>query len=549
MATLPSREDFARVTPSNQRGVVTTSRPAGLEQEAGARLGAQVAQIGEQLKTRVEQDEATEAYNQYRKAELELTKGDQGFLTVQGGNAVKEGAFDSYREKRKQLVDSLATNLSGGAQKLFRSAAQKSEIGFEEGIANHKLRESERYRGEVRQGTIDTEIDMAANSWADDKAVATSGAAIKQTFQRARDVDGMAPELAEARKNDALSKMHFGVISGALNAGDVTKAKDHLTKYDQEITDPRIRTNLREGIIRVEKEAKAQTAYSMIADLPEAEALKKISGISDKDIRNEVKSRYNDRQEALRAEEDAIMNPTRTLLGDANSAGRVIGEAEKNGVLSGLRTVNPKAYDKASKEIYAHNEKIRTDRDQARKRAEESSSGGSAAVWYSLKTDPNALRVTNLLEIKSKGLLSEKHFNNLVEEQQALRSKPNKEQTILEDKSAVDMVLKGAGIKTGTNGDPAKLGPFYERFDAKVRQEGENVPQKRKIELARELVQEVAIERSLWFDTSKKAFELNETDNFSVPADKKKEISAFLKLNGLPANDENIRTLYLESLK
>jgi predicted RNA binding protein with dsRBD fold (UPF0201 family) len=156
---------------------------------------------------------------------------------------------------------------------------------------------------------------------------------------------------------------------------------------------------------------------------------------------------------------------------------------------------------------------------------------------------------TNLLELRNRGLLDDKRFNNLVEDQQALMGKKRSEETILGDKAAVDMVLKGAGIQTGERGDPKMLGSFYERFDQRLRAMGENVPQQQKIDLARELLKEVTVERPMWFDTTKRAFELTGDESVVVPSDEVPKIKAFLKSKGLPDNEANVRRLYVESLR
>ena len=161
----------------------------------------------------------------------------------------------------------------------------------------------------------------------------------------------------------------------------------------------------------------------------------------------------------------------------------------------------------------------------------------STSAWYTLKTNPSALRVTDLFTLRTKGILSEKHFNDLVGDKKSLMEKRTSDENILSDKAAVDMVLNAAKIDTGKDGDPAKLALFYERFNQRVREAGKPLDQAGKVAIARELLGEVVKERSYWFDTQH-AFEV------AVPPADRAQIIVALRRAGKPITETNIVNLY-----
>lgn len=546
MARLPGAEDLGRVVPQSRQGAPSyRTVDTGQGAMAGALMDA--AGAANQVVDKMAMAEAENAFNDARRKELEW---QDKYKSIKGTNAADDNAFKAIEEERRAYYENQKKTLSPRAKQRFEGAADRLGLSFTEGVMSHRRREADVARDQSFQGTLETETELGGRQWADRKAVDTSAASIREAIN-AREKEGLPKPAADALRINSLSRFHGLVATQALANKDIAYAKQYIKDNDSEIVDPKVRTALHENLLRAEKEVEVDKQFVAIENLPESQALRVISRIPDKEVRAGLKSRYSDVLAAKKAEEDDALNPTRTLLGDADSQQRMISRKEQESVLTPLRSYNPQLYDKAASEIYAHNEKVRADQDQARRRADELSSGGSDAVWYALKTDPAMLRATDLMALKDKRQLSDKHFKNLVEDQQALigKSRSEKENTILSDKNAVDLVLKGAKIATGDKGDAALLGKFYERFDSRVKRLGDNPTQQQKIDVARELLQEVAVERTLWFDGKKRVFEIEGTESIVVPSAEAKKIGEYLKSKGKPVNESNIRELYLETLK
>lgn len=445
---------------------------------------------------------------------------------------------------------------------LFDKLLAAPRDGFQRQLLQHQSREFEAWQGETYKNAIQTAHEGAGLNYGDDNALDAGLIGLHGAIATRLQSQGAANLIGDEIKR-ATGDYYASAVIGAMANKDYARARMLLTRHDVDLSqEQKSRLNgvlepietERTGIAAAQsviKQAGADWSIRQVDD-----ALVSILGNDQRALeyaRKEVRYQRDIDEASKREAESELMRPVDALLGDARLGGKAISRDQASSVLSPLRLRSPEAYAKASALIDAHNDEIRSERqaaeDRARAAHERALRDGakgdeaSTSAWYTLKTNPSALRVTDLLSLRTNGVLSEKHFNDLVGDKKSLIEKRTSDESILSDKAAVDMVLRGAEIETGKDGDPKKLAMFYERFNQRVRESGVALDQAGKIAIARELLGEVAKERAYWFDTTQRAFEV------AVPAGDRAQIIAALRLEGKPVTETNIVKLYQEGQK
>lgn len=494
--------------------------------------------------------------------QMELESGDAGFANFKGKDALLRTSGkplaaeydDEYAKRLTEIRDALPNQAVKDAFDLQMPAMRRTLMTR----ANaHMVRQQEAHDISVQQGKAEVGGRLMVNRFDDPEqwAIGRSGVAdAVRTLNKGMDKDAVEGEVRKA-----LTPLHKQVISRMTEAGMVGAARDYFAKPEvqAEMTDEA--KTLVSGVLtasvnnmegqQAAREAIATNPGASMKELDAALVARFGSNPAALDVaRREIKYQRDLEETSKRETESSLMRPVESLLGDALLGGQSISRNQASAVLSPLKFSNPEAYAKATALIDAHNDEIRNERqaaeDRARAAHERALRDGakgdeaSTSAWYTLKTNPSALRVTDLLTLRTKGILSEKHFNDLVGDKKSLIEKRTSDENILSDKAAVDMVLNAAKIDTGKDGDPAKLALFYERFNQRVRETGKQLDQAGKVAIARELLGEVVRERSYWFDTTQRAFEV------SVPSSDRAQIIVALRRAGKPITETNIVNLY-----
>lgn len=440
---------------------------------------------------------------------------------------------------------------------LFDKLLAAPRDGFQRQLLQHQSREFEAWQGETYKNAIQTAHEGAGLNYGDDNALDAGLIGLHGAIATRLQSQGAANLIGDEIKR-ATGDYYASAVIGAMANKDYARARLLLTRHDVDLSqEQKSRLNgvlepietERTGIAAAQSVIKQAGAGWSIRQVDDA--LVSILGNDQKALeyaRKEVRYQRDIDEASKREAESGLMRPVDALLGDARLGGKAISRDQASSVLSPLRLRSPEAYAKASALIDAHNDEIRSERqaaeDRARSAHERALRDGakgdeaSTSAWYTLKTNPSALRVADLLTLRTKGVLSEKHFNDLVGDKKSLMEKRASDESILSDKAAVDMVLKGAKIETGKDGDPAKLAMFYERFNQRMREAGKPLDQAGKVAIARELLGEVVKERSYWFDTTQRAFEV------SIPTDSRARAIEYLRSKGLPVTEKNIIYTY-----
>lgn len=516
----------------------------------------------------------------------------QGYLNLKGDAALtrpdKKSLDDEYAEKLQKDLDEISAGLGNDAQRQIFNEQSAQLLGqFKGSLQEHVAKEFQSHQISVQDGTADVAFNQIALGWDKPEEVSQGLGAIRAAVYEKGRLTGASAQQIEANTIAALSPAHMAVLTSALGANKVAYANEYFAQNKDSLTpEARLRATaaLEQGNNEMVAGAAVRELTSSgewnIADIDKQLVERFKDNPKGLDAaRSELKYQSGLRDAATEQKEAEVFKPVYDLLGSATQSGRSIPRSEMATVLAPLRTSSPEAYAKAAKMLDAHNDEVRSEYEasQARARANAErygagSSDAQTATWYQLKTDPKALKTVNLLSMLNAGAISHKQFTQLVEEQQTLISAKGgqaKEDTLLSDKAAIEGVYRAAyGLEAGGKIDPATMGKFAEKFDARVRTQsnGKELPQAEKLKIARELLQEVVTKKGTFkiFDETKKAFEID-----APPAQKpqaaapkygsrsvsgaitpkinptdRAQIVAYLKSKNLPVNNENIYAIY-----
>ncbi len=559
--TLDAPSVAPSITPGARFDAPQMGNPAAEQaQRAGqAMMGA--ADAMQNLQIEFTKPIVREAMNSAISIGMEFETGDGGFTHLKGKDAVgREVPLDveysnAYRDRLNEIRDKLPNQIAKDA---FSAETGNLVQKFGQRVTSHMVKEQGVYQQSQLQGQAATGSRLMTERYDSPEEWANGRNAVIEAVREAN--PGMDPAYVQDKARAQLSPTHAIVVSQMLAAGQAQAAQDYFAKVGDDLTSE-AKAKLSAAIATSATEIEGQqAAREAIATAGGDWTLRDIDqklverfGSNPKaldEARREARHQREIMDSAKSETEAQLLGPVQSAVADARLNGRSVDRKALNSHLGILRVTRPDLYEKASSMIDANNDEIRNERQAAtdrariaRDRAEQNGAKGDAAstaAWYTMKTNPAALRAADLLAMRSNGILGEKHFNDLVSDQAALRAKKMEDSSILSDKAAVDLVLNGAKIETtGKDVDAQKLGLFYERFNQRLKESGIDKPtQDQKVAIARELLGEVVKRNEYWFDSKQPAFTI------VVPAFDRAQIIAALRAAGKPVTETNIVNLY-----
>ena len=468
-----------------------------------------------------------------------------------------------------KAVKSISEGLDDDVQRAaFDRIAARRRPTFSAGIAGHEFEQGKVAANAAGEASINGSISAAAAAAnggltpLSRKEIADNKDSMLRTLEATLTANGMQGTLPE-KSMATTTKLHAEIIQSLLPK-DPDQAREWYYGNKKEIDGTKhaeLEKMLEKGGMLTEVQNAADKIFQQGMTAEEAfhYAEQNYSGEKEKELKVELKHRYAEQNMAKEEGKQKALEPSQRILADAATRGAWISTGVRQSELNRL-VAYPDLQQQVSQEFARHNEHMQNLADAANSRARANAekmqpTDAQVTNWYQLKTDAETLRGVDLHKMVNGGALSQKQFNDLVGDQQQLRKGGLKEDTILSDKAAVDLVLKGAKIETsGKSADPALLAKFYERYSAAVKSEGKEVTQARKVEIARGLLNQVAVERDYWFGVKEKpAFNVEATDRVradktTVPSVDREKIISALRRQGLPVTEESIKALYIKGL-
>ncbi len=382
---------------------VEQAQKAGNAVQQGAQAFATVqADILKEAKARIDKPIFEDAVTKSLRLQMELESGDAGFVHAKGMDALfrKSGKplgaeYDEvYSKQLQDIRDSLPNDDVKNAFDQQIPAMRRSLL---QRVDAHMVKQQEVYDASVQQGKAEVGGRLMVDHFDDPERWSMGRAGVADAVRQSNKGKDAAAVDGEVRK--ALTPLHQQVIQRMVDAGNVSLARDYFAKPEvmAEMTDEaktRVSGALTVAAMEIEGQQAARETVSGLGDawsLKQAdEALVAKLGSNPKalqEARQELTRMDALRKDAQAADEDVLLSPLRRLQGDADSAGRIITDAERRAVLSPLRLSRPDLYAQGAASIAAHNEQVRARNDSAKRRAEELSSGERGANAINLKFD------------------------------------------------------------------------------------------------------------------------------------------------------------------
>lgn len=247
MPKMPSAEQLGmRPTPSPRGGIaqLQLSTPQlGQVEAAQAQMGAATMELGRAIGALAAREKAKndaaiteEAYSSYIQGSMELEMGEDGYMQVKTGDAVKRPLMEEYGEKRKLLREKIREGLSTTQQFEFDRRAEISDRQFDARLFQHVATESRNYRELVHENSLETERRMAALYWQQPGQIELALLRTNQEILKKAQLEGLDPKRPEDRQiisnmnAAAESQIHTSILAQMLSQGQDAAASSYFNQ-------------------------------------------------------------------------------------------------------------------------------------------------------------------------------------------------------------------------------------------------------------------------------------------------------------------------------
>lgn len=478
------------ITPSARFDAPKVSN-AGIEQvqelggavQKGAQAFATVqTDILKEAKARIDRPIFDDAVTKGLRLQMELESGDAGFVHAKGVDALvrKSGKplgaeYDEvYAERLQEIRDSLPNDDVKNAFDQQIPAMRRSLL---QRVDAHMVKQQDAYDVSVQQGKAEVGGKLMVDHFDDPERWAMGRAGVADAVRQLN--KGMDQDAVSGEVRKAMTPLHQQIIQRMVDTGNVMGARDYFARPDvmadlTEEAKTRVSGALTVAATEIEGQQAARDVVTGMGDawsLKQAdEALVAKLGSNPKalqEARQELSHMNDLRRDAKAVEKDALLEPLQKLKGDADSAGRIITDAERRAVLSPLRLSRPDLYAQGAESIAAHNEQIRSRNEAAIKLADGLSSGERGANAINLKFDmlsnPDNYRNADMGKVIAplvrEGKITAEAGNGLLGMWEKLR-KGEGEQEMASFGTAVSLMndmLAGSYISKGKGDTPKKF--------------------------------------------------------------------------------------------
>ncbi|MGD9382203.1 MAG: hypothetical protein PVI03_07140, partial [Candidatus Thorarchaeota archaeon] len=210
-------------------GVVRIPEKGQAKAQAVSSLGKSIAGFGEIMaKEKIKDDKfkVEDATTRLQQSMLDLSKGENGFIHVKAGNindSFHEEQMARFDASRKEIEDSLGDD---DQKAMFARRADLSRVGYGENLINHITRENNVFNGQVYEGGIATEIDLASTNYNNENEVKRALLRTRKLTEAEADRIGLKGDARKALIRENESNVHVEVIAQAVDDGNYQYAKD-----------------------------------------------------------------------------------------------------------------------------------------------------------------------------------------------------------------------------------------------------------------------------------------------------------------------------------
>lgn len=224
--------------PEVLNGALPTPTPTPLNSDysGGSRVSQAWSGLGNTITSgavaygeQIDELQAETQLNKLRARELEMTRGENGYLNVRGGDVINTNMIDRFTKEHAGVVAELESELPTEQQRAkFRLRADASGTTFKAGLYSHAAGEIDTYERGTLEGMIDVEASAAASNWNNPTALEASVTRVRSSITAYGVKRGVSPEQSLQETKKALSLVHAGAVSGALENNDLDFAEKYM---------------------------------------------------------------------------------------------------------------------------------------------------------------------------------------------------------------------------------------------------------------------------------------------------------------------------------
>jgi len=248
MATIPTYDSF-QVSKASRPNVqahvapMQNAAPAQAQRDGAAAtgMGRELSAIAADMQHKANVTRVKEAENDAVKFEHNAEYGVNGFLSIQGKNALQRPKGVSLHDEVGTAYDKHAAEVAKGLgndkqKAMYNEIIMQRKTALLGAVDGHVMQEHKRYQVGVAQGTVELGQNQMAITWGEPAKVNEARGAVLSGLNDAAQIQGWSKEQLAAEQIKALSPAHSSVILSAVDAGKTDYAREYYKQHQSEMT-------------------------------------------------------------------------------------------------------------------------------------------------------------------------------------------------------------------------------------------------------------------------------------------------------------------------
>jgi hypothetical protein len=512
-----------------------------------ARTVVKAGQLVEQEKEKARRLEIANSDREFSKVYNNVLNNEEdGYRKLEGKQPLERK--EEYIKRFVQQTDEIISR-SGDDDLKERLEIMKTKYlkRLDGDMQSHSFRQIQEYDDQSTQANLETARDLALQHYDEPGKLGEAIEKQKVLIDDYAARNGLPPEAAKREKETAISKTHMSVMTRMLDNGQDLLAKDYLKEVKKELTGDdasNVERIMRAGTIRGESQRKTDEILGSFSSV--GDAVKEARKIKDPDIRDQVvkrvKNRFNEAEMIKKKQNQETFNSIATELESTKSLDQVPLDT-----WTSLSMTQRQALERRQSQLIKGEEPA-TDID----------------TYYKLEQlagdNRNAFKNANLMEFRDR--LSNADFKKFSRMQSKLRGDSDEAQGLLDGIETKNSIVKNAlgemGIdhsRKASKEERKRANLFRRKVDEMVvqkqKEKGREVNNQELRQIVEDLRVDVTVDENfLWWDDTKKAFELTAEDSDvsisydQIPERHRIKIEQEMRRNGFPVEEDQVVQTY-----
>ena len=204
--------------------------------KAVAGLGKTLENIDDKL-DEYDKMRAEDAYNKLIKKKIDLTRGENGFMSRRGTDAANGKLLEEYGGGLDKFANTLSSELANDRQrKYLQKRASIAKLQMRNDVLGHVMTENNALASQTFKSTLNIELTNAVDSYQDPMSVAVSKKRMDVAINDEARRLGWSAQEKKDQKALTYSAMHSGIIDRMLVGDNDIQAEEYFKKNQKEFT-------------------------------------------------------------------------------------------------------------------------------------------------------------------------------------------------------------------------------------------------------------------------------------------------------------------------